>query len=203
VADGEAEITVSFGGITSDPVAVTVTTPICGSSFTAPSGKVYNTANYSNANLTNLCWTTSNLQEAGYSATCYSNNCGTYPTRGYYYTVGANADNACAALNSGGGSAWRVPTGTEWAALQTAFPSLAAGTGTTGNTATLQADWNRGADMAGWHHTPSDWSNWGGHGDWWVQGTSGLTYYVFSGGTTMSSITYPNAWLTVRCVRSL
>ncbi|MDR0834148.1 MAG: fibrobacter succinogenes major paralogous domain-containing protein, partial [Candidatus Symbiothrix sp.] len=174
----------------------------CGTPFTAPSGKVYNTAAYSNANLTNLCWTTTNLQEAGYSATCYSNNCGTYPTRGYYYSVGANPDKACAALNSGDGSVWRVPTGTEWAALQTAFPSLAAGTGTTGNTAALQADWNGTAAMTGDSTSGSGWYAWGGHGNWWAQGTSGLFTGINSGATTMYSGT-GTYWLAVRCVRSL
>ena len=201
VAPGTSDISLTLGSVTSDPVTVTVVT--CGQPFTAPSGKTYNTAAYSNANLSNLCWTTSNLQEAGQSATCWSNNCTTYPTRGYYYTVGGAADNACAALNSGG-TAWRVPTGTEWAALQTAFPSLAAGVGTTGNTAALQADWNSGAAMAGHYYTSnSTWYNWDAAGYWWAQGTSGLLYYVNSGATTMYSGTNTNYWFTVRCVRSL
>ncbi|MDR0834696.1 MAG: hypothetical protein LBN93_11040, partial [Candidatus Symbiothrix sp.] len=94
--------------------------------------------------------------------------------------------------------------GTEWAALQTAFPSLAAGVGTTGNTAALQADWNSGAAMAGHYLTSnSTWNNWGTRGNWWAQGTSGLYYGVGSGATTMVSNTGTNYWFTVRCVRSL
>ncbi|MDR0834877.1 MAG: Ig-like domain-containing protein [Candidatus Symbiothrix sp.] len=120
VAPGNTNISLTLGSVTSDPVAVTVVT--CGSPFTAPSGKVYNTAAYNNTNLTNLCWTTSNLQEAGYSATCYSNNCGTYPTSGYYYTFGS-AGSACSALNNGE-HVWRLPTTAEWSALSTALPNL-------------------------------------------------------------------------------
>ncbi|MDR0833822.1 MAG: hypothetical protein LBN93_06515, partial [Candidatus Symbiothrix sp.] len=174
----------------------------CGSPFTAPSGKVYNTAAYSNANLTGLCWTTTNLQEAGYSATCYSNNCGTYPTRGYYYTSGANPDIACAALNSNGNT-WRVPTGTEYGYLATAFPSLAAGVGTTGNTATLQAEWNSGVAIAGGRGNGGTWYGWLEVSYRWAQGSSTVCYYNLSGATTMGSTTDPNDWLTIRCVRSM
>ncbi|MDR0834183.1 MAG: hypothetical protein LBN93_08390, partial [Candidatus Symbiothrix sp.] len=176
----------------------------CGSPFTAPSGKVYNTAAYSNANLTGLCWTTTNLQEAGYSATCYSNNCGTYPTRGYYYTPGANPDNACAALNSGGNT-WRVPTATEWGYLQTAFPSLAAGIGTTGNTAALQAEWNSLANMTGRFDsdTGPTWVGWGDVSFYFVQGTSGFHYIFNKDATTFSGRSDVNSWCPVRCVRSL
>ncbi|MDR0834796.1 MAG: hypothetical protein LBN93_11570, partial [Candidatus Symbiothrix sp.] len=174
----------------------------CGTPFTAPSGKVYNTAAYSNANLTNLCWTTTNLQEAGYSATCYSNNCGSYPTRGYYYTPGANSDNACAALNSGGHT-WRVPTTAEWVALQTAFPSLAAGVGTTGNTATLQADWNSAAILGGGFYYTTTWRYFNEMNHYYAQGPSSACYYFTVGSTTVNRDTRTDYWISVRCVRSL
>ncbi|MDR0834906.1 MAG: Ig-like domain-containing protein, partial [Candidatus Symbiothrix sp.] len=203
IADGEAEITVSFGSTTSDPVAVTVTTPTCGSPFTAPSDKVYNTAAYSNTGLTNLCWTTTNLQEAGQSTTCYNNNCGTYPTRGYYYTQAAS-DAACTALNSGS-TVWRVPTQAEWTALQTAFPSLAAGVGTTGTTNQLQAKWNSPGGMAGeYYGTQTSWRNWGIGGFWWSKNPAGLYWIIYTAEPTkIANYTASTSWNSVRCVSDL
>jgi uncharacterized protein (TIGR02145 family) len=204
VAPGTTTIALTIGSVTSDPVVVTVIT--CGAPFTAPSGKVYNTAAYGNDNLTGLCWTTTNLQEAGYSATCYMNDCETYPTRGYYYIRGAGSDIACAALNSGG-TGWRIPTTSEWVALQTAFPSLSPGVGTSGDTASLQIAWNGAAIMAG-DYDGRDlimWRHWGAHGGWYANSTSN-SFNVFTVGlneTVMRNWNRTGYEYTVRCVRDL
>ncbi|MDR0834847.1 MAG: Ig-like domain-containing protein [Candidatus Symbiothrix sp.] len=200
VAPGNTNITLSLGSVTSDPVAVTVAN--CGGTFTAPSGKIYNTAAYGNANLTNLCWTTSNLQEAGYMATCFNRDCNTYPTRGYYYDGGSAPDNACAELNSGG-VAWHAPTTAEWAALMTAFPSLTEGVGTHGDTPALQRAWNSVGDMAG--EAYPNFANWLGYGEFahtWYSGSI-LLARVLLGKDTMSQNSYTQRYASVRCVHSL
>ncbi|MDR0832804.1 MAG: fibrobacter succinogenes major paralogous domain-containing protein, partial [Candidatus Symbiothrix sp.] len=204
VADGEAEITVSFGGITSDPVAVTITTPICGSPFTAPSGETYTTANYNNTGLTNLCWTTSNLQEAGQSATCYSNNCDTYSGRGYYYTF-ENAKTACGALTDSNGT-WRLPTTTEWKSLISAYPNLAGGEGTFGSSADLKLLWGA-PELRNGHYCPAvyGWGYIDGNGYWW--GSTANTETVVTNSTGIlwygPDSRVATQWDQVRCVRDI
>jgi hypothetical protein len=207
VADGNADITVSFGSLTSDPVAVTVTTPTCGLPFTAPSDKVYNTANYSNTGLTNLCWTTTNLQEAGQIATCYSNNCTSYPTRGYYYTVG-NASAACAALNGDGAIGWRLATLTEHTALKDAFPNLEAGVGTVGTTSTLQAAWNSIEHAAGGNYTNGGTRTWDGWNQYLEFFTNeaydiGVCFNVGAGAWIDNNNVNGAEYWPLRCVRDL
>jgi hypothetical protein len=201
VAPGYTTITLTLGSVTSDPVAVTVVT--CGSPFTAPSGKVYNTAAYNNDNLTNLCWTTTNLQEAGYSATCYMNDCDTYPTRGYYYARGGQ-DIACASLNSGG-TTWRAPTNTEWEYLQIALPSLAPGVGTSGDADALLKAWNQVSIAAG--HYDDDgpsWKNWNSSTGWRSEGTGGsMVYLLGANANQMLVYIWARRWFPARCVRDL
>jgi hypothetical protein len=203
VAPGKTVITLTLGSITSDPVAVTVDP--CGSPFTAPSGKVYNTAAYNNANLTNLCWTTSDLQEIGYSATCYMNDCDTYPTRGYYYTSGRSANIACSSLHEGKEYTWRVPTSTEWAQFRNAFLYLTAGIGTHDATTTLQGAWN-GADYAmGSRDDSGVWSGWGDEMGWWAYGAPDLCLWTKPNEVNLRyrGNTMPGVYIAVRCVRDL
>jgi hypothetical protein len=196
---GSTVITATAGDATSDPFIVNVVT--CGAPFTAPSGKVYNTAAYSNANLTNLCWTISNLQEAGYGATCFSNDCETYPTRGYYYAAGTNPNTACAALNSSDGNVWRVPTTTEWGYLLAAYPTLSSFDGAT-ETTILQADWVSGEVLVGVLYRGA-WGVWGAETGWWSQGSYVAAVARLSNNTMFFNTGDSTNLLPVRCVRDL
>ncbi|MDR0834723.1 MAG: hypothetical protein LBN93_11175, partial [Candidatus Symbiothrix sp.] len=167
IADGEAEITVSFGSTTSDPVAVTVTTPTCGAPFTAPSGMVYNTASYTFNPA--LCWTTNNIKEGtstnDYSTMCYGNNCSSYPTRGYYYTPAQAKDvNICGKLGPG----WRLPRNAEWGTLLSARNNLVGAVGTTGSPSELLKPWITAPDaLAGVMNVFTDANGWGQYSYWY------------------------------------
>ncbi|GHT04274.1 hypothetical protein AGMMS49525_10450 [Bacteroidia bacterium] len=164
----------------------------CGTPF-----KGYNTANYSNAGLTDLCWTTTNIAEST------ANSVDTYPSktlgeRGYYYPWDEAAD-ACAAL----GAEWSVPNTVQWTALINEFSTLTGSTGTTGTTAALQSVWNSGTALAGgelW----GKWDEWDKVGAWWSSGTAdeGLRWSILTN-DFYGPINFSGNIVTVRCVRSL
>ncbi|GHT01520.1 hypothetical protein AGMMS49525_02460 [Bacteroidia bacterium] len=175
--------------------AIDLLTPKCGGVISG-----YTTANYSNTGLQNLCWTTQNITQLPASYTTYNDS--PYPSAGYhgYYYAWSEAAAACQALGTG----WSLPNATQWTAIKTAFPSLTAGTGTTGTTAQLQGAWNSGV-AAGFGRTAA-WTDWNSIGYWWSSGAADQYFYLSNGSTSMtgpSTTSVSDYFYTVRCVRSL
>jgi hypothetical protein len=89
------------------------------------SGTLYPIGSYPYAqnDLKNLCWTLSNLKEAGYT---YTNNPGKSEDRGYYYLVNRAPVGGPDDCSQKLGSAWRVPTNADWDLLKNGFADLVA-----------------------------------------------------------------------------
>ncbi|MDR0834628.1 MAG: Ig-like domain-containing protein [Candidatus Symbiothrix sp.] len=174
VGSGTANITLSLGNVTSDPVAVTVVT--CGSSITGASGNSYPTGGYPNATngLQNLCWTLSNLKEAGQT---YTNYTGKSEDRGYYYTykTAANGDDICKRTL---GSIWRLPTASDWNLLIQGYANF---------NENEKASWlSAPASMAGLYHrygAVNGWEAWDTGGYWWCLGANEPARILHSTGT--------------------
>ncbi|GHT02691.1 hypothetical protein AGMMS49525_06550 [Bacteroidia bacterium] len=203
--DGE-EIVFSIPTVTAYNESAVVDAPKlpfpCGKPF-----KGYTTANYSNPDLENLCWTTQNIAEGSASYDTYYDGSGTIspsPTkgqRGYYYAWGAEAEAACKEL----GADWSVPDDAQWTALQSGFSALSPGAGTTGNPLALQSDWNAGHALAGIMAASNNGVAWGVSGNWWSSMPSGTSWFVDIGvGATVLNGPGPGgATGSVRCVRGL
>jgi hypothetical protein len=105
----------SGGGGGSEPEPTPSPTS-CSGAVMGVSGTVYPIGSYPYAqnDLKNLCWTLTNLQEAGATFTSYS---GESEVRGYYYgiiiTSSAQEDKCATTL----GAAWRLPTTSDWELL--------------------------------------------------------------------------------------
>ncbi|GHT06471.1 hypothetical protein AGMMS49525_14770 [Bacteroidia bacterium] len=169
--------------------------------------KGYTTANYSNAGLTDLCWTTQNIAEGVAASQIFYPGGGVdeHSGRGWYYTS-AQADAACKVL----GAEWSVPTSSQWSAFSAEFNNLTGGIGTTGSTAVLRALWNDGDALAGtyvaWLATP--WSSWGYAACYWADSANPLwdiaEFYGPSNPVLMiGSAPTPVDYNSVRCVRDM
>ncbi|MDR0833030.1 MAG: hypothetical protein LBN93_02415 [Candidatus Symbiothrix sp.] len=88
----------------------------CSGSVMGVSGTVYPIGSYPYAqnDLKNLCWTLTNLQEAGASYTSYTDE---DEVRGYYYSKTVAIDPAVDICRDSLGGAWRVPTTLDWGLL--------------------------------------------------------------------------------------
>ncbi|MDR0834753.1 MAG: hypothetical protein LBN93_11355 [Candidatus Symbiothrix sp.] len=105
----------SGGGGGSEPEPTPSPTS-CSGSVMGVSGNLYPIGSYPYAqnDLKNLCWTLTNLKEAGASYTSYN---GKSEVRGYYYGNSITLDSQedfCATTLGGG---WRVPTTSDWELL--------------------------------------------------------------------------------------
>jgi uncharacterized protein (TIGR02145 family) len=95
----------------------TVTVKFCGTdgipeSFTATSGNTYLTHQYPTGTGGAMqCWMVSNSKEGSPQAYCYNNDCGTYPSIGYYYNRAQGHSNASCP------SGWHIPADSEARAL--------------------------------------------------------------------------------------
>ncbi|GHT09244.1 hypothetical protein AGMMS49525_18270 [Bacteroidia bacterium] len=121
--------------------------------------KSYTTANYNNTGLIDLCRTTTNIAESGFSYDSYLGQI--VGERGYYYEW-TNADAACKQL----GTTWSIPDQSQWEALRVAFSSLIAGVGTTGGSPALRDAWTNATSMAGFISGGGD-VDWDTYGYWW------------------------------------
>ncbi|MDR0833136.1 MAG: fibrobacter succinogenes major paralogous domain-containing protein [Candidatus Symbiothrix sp.] len=112
----------SGGGGGSEPEPTPSPTS-CSGSVMGLSGTVYPIGSYPYAqnDLKNLCWTLTNLREAGQSYTSYT---GKTEDRGYYYgpDVATTAISNVCTKNIGGN--WRVPTEDDWRLLTTGLADL-------------------------------------------------------------------------------
>ncbi|MDR0833260.1 MAG: hypothetical protein LBN93_03625 [Candidatus Symbiothrix sp.] len=102
------------GGGEPDP---TPSPKTCGGSVMGVSGNLYPIGSYPYAqnDLKNLCWTLTNLLEAGASFTSYT---GKAEVRGYYYGSGVASIPGNDICEQSVGSQWRVPNMHDWELLQ-------------------------------------------------------------------------------------
>jgi hypothetical protein len=89
------------------------------------SGTLYPIGSYPYAqnDLKNLCWTLTNLKEAGQTQTDYP---GKSENRGYYYELARAPVTGPDVCSEKLGSAWRVPTKADWELLKNGFADLVA-----------------------------------------------------------------------------
>ncbi|MDR0833647.1 MAG: fibrobacter succinogenes major paralogous domain-containing protein [Candidatus Symbiothrix sp.] len=97
----------------------------CSGSVMGVSGTLYPIGSYPYAqnDLKNLCWTLSNLREAGASYASYPNES---DVRGYYYAKSVATDPANDICVQNLGSRWRVPNAADWGLLKAGFEDLIA-----------------------------------------------------------------------------
>ncbi|MDR0832781.1 MAG: hypothetical protein LBN93_01090 [Candidatus Symbiothrix sp.] len=95
----------------------------CSGSVMGVSGTVYPIGSYPYAqnDLKNLCWTLTNLQEAGQSYTSYN---GQSNLIGYYYGSATAVTPATDVCKQTIGSNWRVPNTADWGLLMDGFADL-------------------------------------------------------------------------------
>ncbi|GHT01445.1 hypothetical protein AGMMS49525_02170 [Bacteroidia bacterium] len=155
------------------------------------------TANYNNTGLKDFCWTTTNIAESGFSYDAYTGHA--VGEHGYYYAW-ANADAACKQL----GTDWSIPEKNQWEALRIAFPSLAAGAGTTGTTPSLLSAWTDSSVLAGVIDATYGGDAWETYGFWWSNDAQ-EAYGVISGSNDLNGVVTLSTDLaaSVRCVRTL
>jgi hypothetical protein len=148
----------------------------CSGSVMGVSGTVYPIGSYPYAqnNLKNLCWTLSNLLEAGASYTSYT---GQDELRGYYYGAGVASNPETDICKESLGSAWRVPNAADWGLLKDGIADL---------TSPEAINWvGEPYALAGCvvrnNRLPSGRCDvgWGEWSDWWIGGTDGIArlYY--------------------------
>jgi hypothetical protein len=171
----------------------------CSGSVMGVSGNLYPIGSYPyvQSDLKNLCWTLSNLKEAGAAATNYG---GKTEDRGYYYKcAAAHPSGSLDICASSLGSAWRLPPEDTWKLLRGAFYDLTindrnswmtAPSGLAGGIGCYQCAW------AGWDST-----------NMWVVGgvTGNLIYYTEGSGdsVTWTSGAVAYEYISVRCVRDV
>jgi hypothetical protein len=179
----------------------------CSGSVMGVSGTVYPIGSYPYAqnDLKNLCWTLTNLQEAGASRTSYDSKA---EVRGYYYTKEETyypEDNVCKRAL---GSAWRVPTRSEWGLLVAGTDDL---------TLIERQDWCAApAALAGYDKmegTVNKWNGWNEQSVYKVSTDFALVAFdsdmIFAGWTYLSDTKFGQTInkmiyaTSVRCVRDL
>ncbi|MDR0834068.1 MAG: fibrobacter succinogenes major paralogous domain-containing protein [Candidatus Symbiothrix sp.] len=171
--------------------------PSCSGTVTGVSGNVYPIGNYSNATngLKYLCWTLTNLKEAGQYATNFS---GQSEGRGYYYRWEANPDAINLCRNTLGAN-WRLPNSADWTLLKDGYTTL---------TETEKDAWqNSPASLAGYNYTLGVWKSWNEVGRWEIKSVNQNEDYAEITKTGVWSIgthTMSNELITtMRCVRDL
>jgi hypothetical protein len=110
------------GGGEPDP---TPSPKTCGGSVMGVSGNLYPIGSYPYAqnDLKNLCWTLTNLREAGQSFTSYQ---GESEVRGYYYSAGVASNPETDICKQKLGDTWRTPNIDDWGLLMEGFVDLIA-----------------------------------------------------------------------------
>ncbi|MDR0833215.1 MAG: hypothetical protein LBN93_03380 [Candidatus Symbiothrix sp.] len=95
----------------------------CSGSVMGLSGTVYPIGSYPYAqnDLKNLCWTLTNLQEAGASYTSYE---GQDEVRGYYYGTDVASNPISDICKENIGIAWRVPNAADWGLVKGGYADL-------------------------------------------------------------------------------
>ncbi|GHT04117.1 hypothetical protein AGMMS49525_10110 [Bacteroidia bacterium] len=158
----------------------------------------YTTANYNNAGIENLCWTTQNIAvDTAWITTYPGHDPG---ERGFYYR-NTETTAACRKL----GAEWRVPSQAHWGQFITAFPTLAPGAGTIGETPILQAAWNSGNALAGY----LDMSGaivgvtWDSGVKWWAGGWGVAITPPSTWTPPGTTLAVTPALLSLRCVRDI
>jgi hypothetical protein len=114
----------SGGGGGSEPEP-TPSPKTCGGSVMGVSGTLYPIGSYPYAqnDLKNLCWTLSNLKEAGQTYTVYP---GKSEDRGYYYRLWGNITGMPDICSTRLGSSWRLPSSVDWGLLRAGIKDLLA-----------------------------------------------------------------------------
>ncbi|MDR0834887.1 MAG: Ig-like domain-containing protein [Candidatus Symbiothrix sp.] len=200
---GSVEITAKVGNITSDPFIVNV--GHCTGTITGVSGFEYPIGSYAYVenDLRNLCWTLTNLKEAGAANTSFP---GQDENRGYYYqwSVAATPSNndIC---KRGLGLDWRMPTDDDWTLLRDEIDNL---------TPEDVAYWNAApASMAGMvPNRSSGWPQWDTSAYWFSSSADRRLFIYWKNSSEAYQWTFiqqqssndsDNYRFTVRCVRSL
>jgi hypothetical protein len=195
------------GGSEPDP---TPSPKTCGGSVMGVSGNLYPIGSYPYAqnDLKNLCWTLTNLLEAGASSTSYT---GKDELRGYYYGAGVATNPDKDVCKQGLGSLWRIPLDAEWALLRD---------GTVDFTAQEKIPWYTGpAALAGrlykYYNTSMSYYEVNGFQAWdatsyWLVYGDGKQYVTLNSAGTWGTVSDGSNqhwwWQTfgsIRCVRDL